>query len=71
MLQVVETPYPIYFEQALTCVRILARLMPFILESSNSIFIKDLVWSKQKILRSQSADGEEETKSSMRVIHYI
>ena len=42
-----ETPYPIYFEQALTCTRILSRILPFLLESeSESKFIKDLFWNR-------------------------
>ena len=33
MCQIVETPYGIYFDQALNCVRVLTRFMPFILEA--------------------------------------
>ena len=32
LYQVVETPYPVYFDQALNCVRLLSRLSPFLLE---------------------------------------
>lgn len=32
LCQVVETPYSIYFDQALNCVRVLTRLLPFVME---------------------------------------
>ena len=32
MCQIVETPYSIYFDQALNCVRVLTRVIPFLLE---------------------------------------
>ncbi|GMI36274.1 hypothetical protein TeGR_g2701, partial [Tetraparma gracilis] len=32
LCQIVETPYNIYFDQALNCVRVLTRLVPFLLE---------------------------------------
>jgi High-temperature-induced dauer-formation protein len=32
LCQIVETPYSIYFDQALNCVRVLTRLLPFLLE---------------------------------------
>lgn len=32
LCQIVETPYNIYFDQALNCVRVLTRILPFILE---------------------------------------
>jgi len=32
LCQIVETPYTIYFDQALNCVRVLTRIVPFLLE---------------------------------------
>jgi hypothetical protein len=32
LCQIVETPYNIYFDQALNCVRVLTRVLPFLLE---------------------------------------
>lgn len=46
LYQVVETPYPVYFDQALNCARILARVLPFMIESKSKA-IMDLMWGKQ------------------------
>lgn len=35
MCQIVETPYSIYFDQALNCVRVLTRVIPFLLEKGD------------------------------------
>lgn len=64
LYQVVETPYPIYFQQALNCVRVLTRLVPFLLERDDR-WIKDLLWSKRFVkaspaeLASNGNDKEE------------
>ena len=39
LCQIVETPYNIYFDQALNCVRVLTRILPFILEKGIYSFI--------------------------------
>lgn len=40
LCQIVETPYNIYFDQALNCARVLTRILPFLLEKGESmIFI--------------------------------
>jgi hypothetical protein len=36
LCQIVETPYNIYFDQALNCVRVLTRVLPFLLEKGTS-----------------------------------
>jgi hypothetical protein len=70
LYQVVETPYAIYFDQALNCSRILARLLPFLLESKSKV-IKELLWSRKftgtnsketipKSGQSHRSEGEEE-----------
>jgi len=59
LYQVVETPYPIYFDQALNCARILARLLPFLLES-NSREVKDLLWSRNYMNRSSQSHMTED-----------
>ena len=35
LCQIVETPYSIYFDQALNCVRVLTRILPFVLEKGD------------------------------------
>uniref|UniRef100_A0A7S1C0L8 Dymeclin n=1 Tax=Corethron hystrix TaxID=216773 RepID=A0A7S1C0L8_9STRA len=35
LCQIVETPYNIYFDQALNCVRVLTRIIPFLLEKGD------------------------------------
>ena len=37
LCQIVETPYSIYFDQALNCVRVLTRILPFVLEKGKSL----------------------------------
>ena len=37
IFQVVETPYPVYFDQALTCIRMLTRVLPIFLEDGADI----------------------------------
>jgi len=37
LCQIVETPYNIYFDQALNCVRVLTRILPFLLEKGEYI----------------------------------
>jgi len=39
LCQIVETPYNIYFDQALNCVRVLTRILPFLLEKGAQRFI--------------------------------
>jgi hypothetical protein len=57
LYQVVETPYPVYFEQALTCARILSRFLPFMLESKSK-FITDLFWKSKGKRRGSDASTE-------------
>mmetsp|Transcript_18544 Transcript_18544/g.31056 ORF Transcript_18544/g.31056 Transcript_18544/m.31056 type:complete len:804 (-) Transcript_18544:1053-3464(-) len=56
LYQVVETPYRIYFEQALNCSRIMARLLPFLLESS-SAEMKDLLWNRRAPSQQVSSEN--------------
>lgn len=39
LCQIVETPYNIYFDQALNCVRVLTRILPFLLERGETFGI--------------------------------
>lgn len=65
LFQVVETPYPVYFEQAMTCTRVLARVLPFMLESDNSE-IRDLCWKPRQLDHDDELDGEDgEDQSSV------
>jgi len=56
LYQVVETPYPVYFDQALNCARILSRVLPFMLES-NSKFVKELFWTRQQVPKPKASGG--------------
>ncbi len=38
--------FTVYFDQALNCARVLARIVPFLLENENS-YIRDLFWNRQ------------------------
>jgi hypothetical protein len=38
LCQIVETPYNIYFDQALNCVRVLTRVLPFLLEKGKFFY---------------------------------
>eukprot|EP00600_Ochromonadales_sp_CCMP1393_P014832 CAMPEP_0175001240 /NCGR_PEP_ID=MMETSP0005-20121125/3024_1 /TAXON_ID=420556 /ORGANISM="Ochromonas sp., Strain CCMP1393" /LENGTH=931 /DNA_ID=CAMNT_0016256105 /DNA_START=25 /DNA_END=2820 /DNA_ORIENTATION=+ len=55
LYQVVETPYRIYFEQALNCSRIMS-LLPFLLESS-SAEMKDLLWNRRAPSQQVSSEN--------------
>lgn len=37
-------PSSLYFEQALNCLRVLTRLLPFLLEVPNDPFVHELCW---------------------------
>ena len=37
LCQIVETPYNIYFDQALNCVRVLTRILPFLMEKGKFV----------------------------------
>jgi hypothetical protein len=63
LFQVVETPYPVYFDQALNCARILSRILPFMLES-DSEFAKNLCWQKQLVQKDKSAPDSTAGSSS-------
>ena len=60
LYQVVETPYPVYFDQALNCARLLARLVPFMLENTANEEIRGLFWNKQVIPKSLTAEEDAE-----------
>jgi len=53
LYQVVETPYPVYFDQALNCMRVLSRVLPFMLES-NSKVVKDMFWARQRVAKRKA-----------------
>lgn len=65
LCQIVETPYTIYFDQALNCVRVLTRVVPFLLEKGdlgeNDTNVELLCWGEKTsaagIDRSGSAGG--------------
>ena len=43
LCQIVETPYNIYFDQALNCVRVLTRILPFLLEKGKCTILMDVL----------------------------
>ncbi|KAI9918457.1 hypothetical protein PsorP6_011960 [Peronosclerospora sorghi] len=45
LVQLVETPVPKYYAQALNCVRVLTRLVPCILEDERDDFVEQLFWT--------------------------
>ena len=51
LCQIVETPYNIYFDQALNCVRVLTRILPFLLEKGESSRVES---SRHAVLRRNS-----------------
>ena len=59
----VETPYPIYFDQALNCARILSRVLPFLLETESK-FVKDLMWGRRFLKSNPTERDEDENKAS-------
>mmetsp|Transcript_33988 Transcript_33988/g.34636 ORF Transcript_33988/g.34636 Transcript_33988/m.34636 type:complete len:901 (-) Transcript_33988:376-3078(-) len=64
LYQVVETPYPVYFDQALTCTRFLTRLLPIMLESESKS-VRELFWNRQVISKSApSTEPEHETDNN-------
>ncbi|EQC25901.1 hypothetical protein SDRG_16273 [Saprolegnia diclina VS20] len=42
--QIVDTPLPKYYPQAVNCIRVLTRTMPFILEDRGDDFVQQLLW---------------------------
>ena len=62
LYQLVETPYPIYFEQALNCIRLLSKVLPVLIENGESKFVKQLLWGR-RVLRSDKP-GEYNIKDS-------
>lgn len=59
LYQVIQTPYPIYFQQALNCTRVLCRILPFLLENGQSKFVQELLWSRRVVKSvTVNANGE-------------
>lgn len=49
LCQIVHTPVPMYFGQALNCVRVLTRVLPFLLEDAGSDFCEKLCWGVESV----------------------
>jgi hypothetical protein len=62
LCQIVETPYTIYFDQALNCVRVLTRVVPFLLErgdlGENDPNVELLCWGGERGGSSAASDKE-------------
>lgn len=78
LYQVVETPYPVYFDQALNCIRLLSRISPLLLEKSSIstvstngavpkdvAFTKELLWSRQ---RGEETKPEQKAEESAKTV---
>ncbi|KAG2516481.1 hypothetical protein BBO99_00007836 [Phytophthora kernoviae] len=74
LVQIVDTPVPKYYQQALNCVRVLARLVPFILEESGDEFVETLFWSVDNGDKSEEESKDEvpgEEPLAKQMIHAI
>jgi len=62
LCQIVETPYSIYFDQALNCVRVLTRILPFLLEkgdlADSDVDVENLCWGTGGIGATLSEDED-------------
>lgn len=72
LCQIVETPYSIYFDQALNCVRVLTRILPFLLEkgdlADSDIDVENLCWGTGGLGNVLSEDESERDTLVGRVI---
>ncbi|TMW68021.1 hypothetical protein Poli38472_007693 [Pythium oligandrum] len=72
LVQIVDTPVPKYYPQATNCVRVLTRLVPFILEETSDDFVEDLFWKTAQDeddapsdnLRSPHPEGDEDSRAA-------
>uniref|UniRef100_K3W5H3 HID1 domain-containing protein n=1 Tax=Globisporangium ultimum (strain ATCC 200006 / CBS 805.95 / DAOM BR144) TaxID=431595 RepID=K3W5H3_GLOUD len=62
IVQIVDTPVPKYYQQATNCVRVLTRLVPFILEDCSDDFVEELFW-KVEATDADDDNGDEEEES--------
>lgn len=64
LYQVVETPYPVYFDQALNCAHILARILPFMVESKNPDILS-ICWGivKKKVPKTKKSAMKKAAKA--------
>ncbi|DBA00246.1 TPA: hypothetical protein N0F65_007890 [Lagenidium giganteum] len=60
LIQIVDTPVPKYYAQATNCVRVLTRLVPFILEDCEDDFVEQLFWGSSE--HAGDAEGSEEVQ---------
>jgi hypothetical protein len=48
LTQIIETPTALYFPQALNCIRVLTRILPFMIEGAGKLeYLQGLLWSVQ------------------------
>lgn len=62
IVQIVDTPVPKYYQQALNCVRVLTRVVPFILEEGGDEFVEALFWRVDDDESLKSGDEDDEPK---------
>jgi len=59
--QIVDTPLPKYYPQAINCIRVLTRVMPFVLEDRSDEFVEELIWGTGKLnFNVDNAEPQEE-----------
>nr|CCA18781.1 conserved hypothetical protein [Albugo laibachii Nc14] len=72
LTQIVKTPLPNYYSQATNCVRILTRLIPFILEDFSDEFVEQLFWmpfsENNEAVESNKSDAEDEKAAPNEVV---
>ncbi|OQS05042.1 hypothetical protein THRCLA_02784 [Thraustotheca clavata] len=57
--QIVDTPLPKYYPQAVNCIRVLTRTMPFILEDRSDDYVQQLLWGKLPAEEGAQEENEE------------
>ncbi|ETW04426.1 hypothetical protein H310_04703 [Aphanomyces invadans] len=62
--QIVETPLPKYYPQAVNCIRVLTRVMPFILEDRSDEFVQQLLWGPPPTVYAAEASSEVDVPTS-------
>ena len=64
LCQIVHTPVPMYFGQALNCLRVLTRLLPFLLEDAGSEFCEQLCWGVDAPSPEQEGDDAADAEAA-------
>ncbi|TYZ61139.1 hypothetical protein PybrP1_008857 [[Pythium] brassicae (nom. inval.)] len=63
LVQIVDTPVPKYYPQATNCVRVLTRLVPFILEDCSDDFVEEVFWKVEAADADDDADDDRDDEN--------